>query len=77
MTETEKLLLDTLKTLTNELEHLENERRTINKNMMNSLVQLGIRVKALEGLSKQVEQLSEQNKVLTEHLRQLMSLSKR
>lgn len=77
MTETEKLLLDTLKTLTNELEHLESERRTINKNMMNSLVQLGLRVKALEGLSKQVEQLSEQNKVLTEHLRQLMSLSKR
>ena len=77
MTETEKLLLDTLKTLTNELEHLESERRTTNENMLNSLVQLGIRVKALEGFSKQVEQLSEQNKVLTEHLRQLMSLSKR
>ena len=77
MTETEKLLLDTLKTLTNELEHLESERRTTNENMLNSLVQLGIRVKALEGLSEQVEQLSEQNKALTEQLRQLTSLSKR
>ncbi|WP_367277119.1 MbeD/MobD family mobilization/exclusion protein [uncultured Acinetobacter sp.] len=77
MTATEKLLLDTLKTLTNDLEHLENERRTTHENMLNSLVQLGIRVKALEGLSEQVTQLSEQNKALTEQLRQLTSLSKR
>lgn len=69
MTETEKILLDTLKTI-------EKDRQEYDKNVMDSLIKLAERVVRLEKLTEQVEQLTEQNKVLTEQLQRFTSLSK-